>query len=142
LAADSPVGQLAREVIALPPSVSERTDSLSVDDVFRALADPTRRRVLERLSSAPASVSQLAEPFEMALPSFVQHLKTLESCGLVRSHKSGRVRTYVLAPDTLKVAEDWLAGQRRFWERRMDQFDAYVMQLKETQRADRTSSAD
>jgi DNA-binding transcriptional ArsR family regulator len=104
----------------------------SIDGVFRALSDPTRRRVLERLCRSPASVSALAEPFDMALPSFVEHLKVLESSGLVRSRKSGRVRTYEIAPKRLRLAENWLAQQRSLWERRLDQLDAYLMQLKET----------
>jgi DNA-binding transcriptional ArsR family regulator len=103
-----------------------------IDGVFRALSDPTRRRVLERLCRSPASVSALAAPFDMALPSFVEHLKVLESSGLVRSRKSGRVRTYELAPKRLRLAENWLAQQRSLWERRLDQLDAYLMQLKET----------
>ena len=102
-----------------------------IDGIFRALADPTRRRVVERLNRSPASVSELAGPFEMALPSFIEHLKILEGCGLVRSQKSGRVRTYQLAPEPLHLAENWLAEQRTLWERRLDQFDAYVMTLKE-----------
>jgi DNA-binding transcriptional ArsR family regulator len=103
----------------------------SIDSVFRALADPTRRHVLERLSKSPASVSELAEPFDMALPSFVQHLKLLEASGLVRSEKTGRVRTYQIAPRRLKLAENWLARQRALWERRLDQLDEYVIALKE-----------
>jgi DNA-binding transcriptional ArsR family regulator len=83
------------------------------------------------LSRSPASVSELAEPFEMALPSFLQHLRILEDSGLVRSHKKGRVRTYQLAPKRLKLAEDWLARQRSLWERRLDQLDAYLLELKE-----------
>ena len=102
-----------------------------MDGVFRALADPTRRQVLERLSRSPASVSELARPFDMALPSFVQHLRVLEECGLVRSTKAGRVRTYQLAPERLKSAEDWLARQRGLWERRLDQLDSYLMEMKE-----------
>ncbi|TGP92866.1 MULTISPECIES: metalloregulator ArsR/SmtB family transcription factor [unclassified Mesorhizobium] len=102
-----------------------------IDSIFRALADPTRRLVVERLNRSPASVSELAQPFEMALPSFIDHLKILEGCGLVRSQKTGRVRTYELAPEPLKLAESWLAEQRTLWERRLDQFDAYVMTLKE-----------
>lgn len=102
-----------------------------IDAVFRALSDPTRRRVLERLGSGPASATQLAEPFDMALPSFVQHLGILEASGLVRSKKEGRVRTYTLAPKRLKVAEDWLSKQRTLWERRLDQLDEYLLQLKE-----------
>jgi DNA-binding transcriptional ArsR family regulator len=104
----------------------------SIDSAFRALADPTRRRVLERLSRSPASVSELAEPFDMALPSFVQHLKLLEESGLVRSEKTGRVRTYRIAPRRLRLAENWLVRQRALWERRLDQLDEYVTALKET----------
>lgn len=103
----------------------------SIDDVFRALADPTRRRVLERLSTGPASVSDLAEPFAMALPSFVQHLGVLEESGLVRSEKRGRVRIYRLEAKRMQQAEDWLARQRTHWERRLDQLDAYLLKLKE-----------
>lgn len=102
-----------------------------IDGIFRALSDPTRRRVVERLNRSPASVSELAQPFDMALPSFIEHLKILEGCGLVRSQKSGRIRTYQLAPEPLKLAENWLAEQRTLWERRLDQFDTYVMTLKE-----------
>ena len=106
-------------------------DTLATDNVFRALADPTRREVVERLGRSPASVSELAEPFDMALPSFVQHLRVLEDSGLVRSRKAGRVRTYRLVPRRLRVAEDWLTRQRTMWERRLDQFDAYVTKLTE-----------
>ncbi|MPZ20766.1 MAG: metalloregulator ArsR/SmtB family transcription factor [Luteitalea sp.] len=99
--------------------------------VFQALTDPTRRAVLERLGSGPAPVSELARPFKMALPSFSQHLHVLESCGLVRSHKTGRVRTYRLVPQPLKRAEQWMARQRAIWERRLDQLDSYLNHLKE-----------
>ena len=102
-----------------------------IDGIFRALSDPTRRRVVERLNRSPASVSELAQPFDMALPSFIEHLRVLEGCGLVHSQKTGRVRTDQLAPEPLKLAENWLAEQRTLWERRLDQFDAYVMTLKE-----------
>ncbi len=102
-----------------------------IDQVFRALSDPTRRQVLARLSRSPASVSELAQPFDMALPSFVQHLRVLEESGLVRSAKRGRVRTYRIAPQRMKLAEDWLAEQRQLWERRLDQLDAYLLELKE-----------
>lgn len=70
----------------------------------------------------------------MALPSFIQHLAVLEGCGLVRSRKSGRVRTFQLVPQPLEAAESWMAEQRALWERRLDQFDAYVMSLKETEK--------
>lgn len=107
------------------------SDARPVDQVFRALSDPTRRHVLERLSRSSASVSELAEPFEMALPSFLQHLRILEESGLVRSHKAGRVRTYELSPKRLKLAEDWLSRQRSLWERRLDQLDSYLLDMKE-----------
>ena len=99
----------------------------AIDGVFRALADPTRRRVLERLGRSAASVSELAEPFGMALPSFVQHLRVLEDTGLVRSTKEGRVRTYRLVPRRLRLAEDWLSKQRTLWEARLDQLDAFLL---------------
>ena len=102
-----------------------------IDAVFKALSDPTRRRVLERLSLSSASVSELAEPFDMALPSFVQHLRVLEESGLVTSRKTGRVRTYKLDAAQLHTAEDWLARQRSLWERRLDQLDEYLFKLKE-----------
>lgn len=105
-----------------------------IDDIFRALADPTRREVLERLSDRPSSVSDLAAPFAMSLPAFMQHLRVLERSGLVRSRKAGRVRTYRLAPKNLRIAEDWLSRQRSLWEQRLDQLDEYLMQLKEQER--------
>lgn len=105
-----------------------------IDGVFRALSDPTRRHVLERLSSSPASFSELAEPFEMALPSFLEHLRVLEGCGLVCSEKTGRVRTYRLVPKRLRIAEDWLAKQRVLWERRLDRLDAYLIELSKEKR--------
>jgi DNA-binding transcriptional ArsR family regulator len=99
--------------------------------VFHGLADPTRRAVLERLSNGPAAVSELAEPFSMSLPSFLQHLDVLESSGLVKSRKAGRVRTYRLTPQPLTVAEGWLEKQRSIWNRRFDQLDTYLTDLKE-----------
>src|SRR3954463_11637954 len=102
----------------------------AADAVFHALSNPTRRRVLERLSVGPATVSELAEPFHMQLPSFVQHLAVLEQSRLVKSKKRGRVRTYEIAPERFKVAEDWLTERRRLWEARFNQFDEYVKQLK------------
>ena len=101
------------------------------DDVFYALSNATRRRVLEKLSVGPATVSELAAPFDMKLPSFVQHLSVLEQSRLVKSKKQGRVRTYEIAPERFKVAEDWLSARRQMWEERLDRFDNYVKQLKE-----------
>ena len=100
------------------------------DEVFHALSNPTRRRVLERLAAGPATVSELAAPFDMQLPSFVQHLGVLEESRLVKSTKRGRVRTYELAPERLQVAEEWLTARRKEWEARLDRFDQYVTQLK------------
>jgi len=107
---------------------------LELTHVFRALTDPTRRAVLERLARGPAAVSELAQPFKMALPSFVQHLGVLEDCGLVLSSKKGRVRTYALAPQPLKAAENWLSAQRLEWERRLDALDDFLETLKEQKR--------
>jgi DNA-binding transcriptional ArsR family regulator len=103
---------------------------MHLDRVFRALGDPTRRAVLSRLGAGSAAVSELARSFDMALPSFTQHLDVLEGCGLVRSRKVGRVRTYRLAPRPLKAAERWMAQQRALWERRLDQLDKYLLELK------------
>ena len=102
--------------------------------VFHALTDPTRRAVLERLTHGPAAVKELAQPFNMALPSFVQHLGVLEGCGLVRSTKQGRVRTYTLAPQPLEAAEHWLSAQRAHWERRLDSLDDFLNTFKEQER--------
>ena len=101
------------------------------DEVFHALSNSTRRKILERLSAGPATVSDLAAPFDMKLPSFVQHLSVLEQSRLVKSKKRGRVRTYEIAPDRFRVAEDWLTERRRVWESRFDRFDEYVKQLKD-----------
>src|SRR5215469_5411030 len=103
-----------------------------LDRLFQALADPTRRAVVERLGRGPAATSELARPFAMALPSFVQHLQVLQRAGLVTSAKQGRVRTYRLTPQSLGAAENWMTAQRRLWERRLDQFDDYVATLKGT----------
>jgi DNA-binding transcriptional ArsR family regulator len=104
----------------------------ALNDVFRSLADPTRRAVIARLGLGPLAVTELARPFKMALPSFAQHLDVLEDCGLVRSHKAGRVRTYHLVTRRLVVAHRWLESQQRIWDRRLDQLDATLLQLKET----------
>lgn len=101
--------------------------------VFQALADPTRRAIVERLGRGPAATSELAAPFPMALPSFLQHLDVLTKVGLVTSRKEGRVRTFRLTPRPLQVVEDWMTTQRQLWERRLDQFDNYVRTLKETE---------
>ncbi|MEM7120173.1 MAG: metalloregulator ArsR/SmtB family transcription factor [Pseudomonadota bacterium] len=101
-----------------------------LDTVFHALADPTRRAVLNQLSRGPQAVSQLAEPFDMALPSFLQHLKVLEESGLVRSEKTGRVRTCAMDAKNLSAAEAWIAEQRAIWEGRLDRLEDYLVELK------------
>jgi DNA-binding transcriptional ArsR family regulator len=108
--------------------------STQLDSVFRALGDPTRRAVLGRLSRGPAPVSELARPFDMALPSFTQHLAVLENCGLVSSRKTGRVRTVQLVPQPLQAAERWMVEQRALWECRLDQLDNYLKDLQERER--------
>jgi len=118
----------------IPRNTAAAADSRPIDRVFRALSDPTRREVIERLSRSSASVSELAAPFKMALPSFLEHLRVLEGSGLVRSRKHGRVRTYSLAPARLRLAEDWLGRQRAIWTRRLDQLDAYLLDLKQKER--------
>ncbi|QPF94497.1 ArsR/SmtB family transcription factor [Bradyrhizobium commune] len=106
-----------------------------LDQVFAALADPTRRAIVMRLCAGEASVGELADPFDMALPSFMKHIHVLELSGLVESEKSGRVRTCRLAPDALLGAEDWFQQQRAVWEARLDRFEAYVMKLKQERAA-------
>ena len=115
--------------------VTRMLQAKAVDQVFHALSNPTRRKVLERLSTGPATVSELAAPFDMQLPSFVQHLSVLERSRLVKSRKRGRVRTYEMAPERFKVAEDWLITRRKLWEARLDRFEEYVRQLKEKETA-------
>jgi len=102
----------------------------SLDNIFQALADPTRRAVIQRLSSGSASTSELAEPFDMALPSFMQHMKVLENSGLVTSEKVGRVRTWQIKQDQLVEAESWITEQRALWEARTDKLADYVQQVK------------
>jgi len=97
--------------------------------VFSALADPTRRAIVGALGRGPTSVSVLAEPFDMALPSFMKHLSVLERSGVIRSSKSGRVRTCELRPKPLSQAEAWIARQRAVWETRTDRMSALVEQL-------------
>lgn len=94
--------------------------------MFHALADGTRRAIVERLSRGPASVSDLARPFDMALPSVVQHLGVLESAGIVSSEKVGRVRTYQLAPDGLVAANRWIVAQRTPQMRQLDRLGDYL----------------
>ena len=100
--------------------------SPALDRMFHALADPTRRAVVARLTAGPASVSDLARPLAISLPAVVQHLKVLESAGLIATEKAGRVRTCRMAPDALGAAERWLSERRQEWEARLDRLEAYL----------------
>ncbi len=102
-----------------------------LDQTFRALADPTRRAVVAALGRGPASVSELARPFEMALPTFLQHLRMLEQSGLIATRKSGRVRTCTLETRALAQAANWLDDQKTLWTQRLDRLDALVLALKD-----------
>ena len=105
-------------------------ESARLDLAFQALADPTRRGMLARLSRAPASVSELAAPYRISLPAVMQHLQMLEASGLVRSEKKGRVRTCRIEPKALATAESWIAEQRALWEGRLDRLEDYLETLK------------
>ena len=107
--------------------------SAQLDDVFVALADPTRRGVIRRLGQGPTSVGDLAREFPMTLPSFMKHIRTLESTGLIRPAKSGRMRTCVLNRERLAIIEDWLAEQRRIWQERTDRLERLVTDPEENQ---------
>lgn len=98
----------------------------NLDLMFQALADPTRRAMLERLGQSPASVSELAQPFDMSLPAIVQHLQVLEAAGVVASEKVGRVRTCRINPGALSQAETWIHQRRTEWERKLDRLGAYL----------------
>ncbi len=103
----------------------------ALDLTFQALADPTRRAMVERLSRGPVSVSDLARPFAMSLPAVMQHLAVLESSGLVVSEKVGRVRTCRIEPVALSEAEAWINQRRSEWERRLDRLGNYLNELKD-----------
>jgi DNA-binding transcriptional ArsR family regulator len=105
-------------------------DSPVLDRTFAALADPVRRGILARLVRGPASVSELASPLSISLPAVLQHLKALETCGLVTSEKNGRVRTVRLEPETLSAAESWIHDRRAEWEARLDRLEAHLATLK------------
>jgi DNA-binding transcriptional ArsR family regulator len=108
--------------------------STTLDEVFHALADSTRRRMVDRLTRGPASVSELAEPLDMSLSAVVQHLAVLEASGLVRSEKVGRVRTCRVEPTTLRSAEAWLGDRRTTWERRLDRLADFLDSTEDTKK--------
>jgi DNA-binding transcriptional ArsR family regulator len=102
-----------------------------IDLVFQALADHSRRAMVERLTRGPASVSELARPLAISLPAVVQHLHVLEASGLVRSAKLGRVRTCAVEPTALRTAERWLAERRTFWEASLDRLGKYLAEQQD-----------
>jgi DNA-binding transcriptional ArsR family regulator len=104
------------------------TQSTTLDAVFQALADPTRRAIVDRLSRGPMSVGELAKPFPMSLPAVMQHLQMLEASGMVRSQKVGRVRTCRVERAPLAAAERWIASRREAWERHFDRLEAYLQE--------------
>ena len=105
-----------------------------LDLCFSALGDPTRRKILQRLARGEATVSELAAPHDMALPSFMEHLKKLEAAGLITSRKEGRTRTCRLSPGAFAPAKSWLAEQSEIWEGRLDRFDDYITTLSQERR--------
>ena len=105
----------------------------TLDLVFQALADPTRRTMVARLSRGPATVTELARPLDMSLPSVLQHLRVLESSGIVRSQKQGRVRTCRIEPGVMRSAEQWITGRRALWERHLDRLGEFLAEPGTTQ---------
>jgi DNA-binding transcriptional ArsR family regulator len=101
--------------------------SRQLDGIFRALADPTRRAVIDRLADGPASITDLAQPFDMALPSFLKHIRVLEQSGLIQTRKVGRVRTCAISPQAFTAIESWLSVQRAAWESHADRLEQFVL---------------
>jgi DNA-binding transcriptional ArsR family regulator len=122
MARSSAVDRGSAELL-LNPMLNQNT---KLDQMFQALADPTRRAMIDRLSHGPASVSELAKPFDMSLPAVVQHLQALEASGLVSSQKVGRVRTCQIVPEALSQAEQWLNERRTLWMQRLDRLGDYL----------------
>lgn len=106
--------------------------SASLDLAFQALADPTRRALVERMTSDPATVSDLALPFAMSLAAVLQHLRVLEQSGLISTRKEGRVRICRIEPDALRSVEDWIVDRRTTWERRLDRLGAVLTEEGES----------
>jgi len=111
-------------------------ESARLDLAFQALADPTRRGMLARLSRGPASVSELARPLSISLPGALQHLQALEASGLVKSEKKGRVRTCRIEPKALSAAEAWIAEQRALWEGRLDRLEDFLADIQAKEKND------
>ena len=116
--------------------------STDLDALFHALADPTRRAILARLARGPATVTELAAPFDMALPSVMAHLKRLEDGGLIETTKTGRVRSCALIPAAFTPVQHWLDAQRDIWEARLDRLDDYVTRLMQARKTQETPDDD
>ena len=125
---------------SVSPAASSRPGPL-LDLVFQALADPARRSMVERLSRGPASVSELAQPLAMSLPAVIQHLQVLESSGLVRSEKVGRVRTCTIEKTALGNAEQWIAGRRANWEHKLDLLGDFLAEQEREEQAGKRQAA-
>jgi DNA-binding transcriptional ArsR family regulator len=110
--------------------------SASIDSLFRALADPTRRAIVDQLSRNQASVSDIAKPLKMSLAAVVQHIQVLEECGVIRTHKTGRVRTCQVEPRSFAVVEQWLASRRNMWESHFDRLGTVLADGRERGTAD------
>jgi DNA-binding transcriptional ArsR family regulator len=106
-----------------------------LDGLFQALADPTRRAVLGRLGKGPASISELAAPFDMALPSFLKHIRVLEDTGWIRTRKDGRVRTCAIEKRQFAAVETWLSAQRAIWTGRTDRLEQFVTNPRKEDRS-------
>ena len=109
--------------------------SEQLNGIFQSLADPTRRSVLARLGEGPASISELAMPFAMALPSFMKHIHLLEENGLIRTRKLGRVRTCAIEKKSFALLEAWLSEQRALWEARTDRLEQFVIAAEEKEKS-------
>ena len=106
-----------------------------LNGIFQALADPTRRAVLGRLGKGPASISELAKPFDMALPSFMKHIRFLEDSGWIQTRKEGRVRTCVIEKKPFAAVEAWLSTQRALWEGRTDRLEQFVITARKKEKS-------
>jgi DNA-binding transcriptional ArsR family regulator len=113
--------------------------SVDLDRVFQALADPSRRVIVERLARGPATVTELAQPLAMSLPAVMQHLQVLEACSLVASEKLGRVRTCRIETEVLRQAEGWVHQQRTVWERRLDRLGDRLAEKQKSENQEKES---
>jgi len=117
-------------------SLMDQYPAARLNDIFQALADPTRRAVVGRLGKGPASIGELAKPFEMALPSFMKHIRFLEHSGLIQTRKAGRVRTCVIEKSAFAAVEAWMSEQRALWEGRTDRLEQFVTELPRQEKSE------